>query len=328
MRVFLTFDVEDFINLRSIWSLSYILSLLEKYDLKGIFFITGHMAEKIKKYPQNKEQLKKQMIGYHSSSHSIRPGILEFCDVGSYGRAVEISLRKEMSHINPLTGIEEGIGGFQTLSEIFSDKKIVSFRAPFCAWAPPHLEALRELGITFDFSTNISSTPFLHKRIVFYPSPLWVGYQIHSYHSVLRYSVGVYLNFLMRISKNRIVVLAAHPSQFVNAVWWDSIYRSGELKKLRGVKGLPMKTVKRSFRTFEFFLRSLKNLDRKGLVKIMSSLGRTDRELAREHLRVHEIYNQNLQKYLQGYRPDRWKPKHLLSHFERFFIGFDDAFEQ
>jgi hypothetical protein len=319
MRVFLTFDVEDFINGRSIWALSQVLHLLEKHHLKGVFFITGHMAEKIRKYPQIRKRLEQQLIGYHSSSHTVRPGILEFCDVKSYEEAVEISIRKELSHINPLTGREEGIGGLRLLSEIFPQKEIVSFRAPCCAWAPPHLEALRRLGINLDFSSSVSDAPFLFKGITFYPAPLWITYPILSYYAVLRYGVNVYLNFLRRILKNQSVVLAGHPSQFVNVIWWDSIYRNGKMENIRAVGGLPPGKTVSSFRMFDLLLTCLEKLDRGGFARVMSSFPKTDTKITVNRSRIFELYCQNLQRYSRGYRTDGWKPKYLFSHFERFF---------
>jgi len=321
MRILLTFDVEDFVNPRSMWSLSYILSLLERYRLKGLFFITGHMAEKIKEYPEIIEGLEHQIIGYHSSSHTIRPGILEYCDVESYEEAVEISLRRETSHIDPLTGMEQGIGGLRVLSEVFPEKRIISFRAPCCAWAPPHLEALRKLGIDFDFSTYISSVPFKHGGMTFFPSPLWATYQVWSYYGMIRYGMDVYLNLLRRVLKNKIVVLAGHPCQFVNAVWWDSIYRNQRFGRIRCVEELPIRTTERSLYMFGLLLRGLARLHRKGLIRIMSSFQESNGKLSLDRRRVSTLYSENLERYLRGYGIDGWKPRYLFSHFERFLLG-------
>lgn len=43
----LTFDVEDFINSRSMDALHRILRLLRKYDIRALFLITGHAAERL-----------------------------------------------------------------------------------------------------------------------------------------------------------------------------------------------------------------------------------------------------------------------------------------
>ena len=75
--VFLTFDVEgppfqeDLINHKSLDSLLSILQLLDKCDLRGLFFITGSVAEKIGCYPKILKLLEKHEIGYHSTTHSV-----------------------------------------------------------------------------------------------------------------------------------------------------------------------------------------------------------------------------------------------------------------
>ena len=45
--LYITFDCEDFINIQSIFSLYQILKILKKYNVKALFFITGHMSEKL-----------------------------------------------------------------------------------------------------------------------------------------------------------------------------------------------------------------------------------------------------------------------------------------
>lgn len=147
----LTFDTEDFISPNSIWVLQWILKRLKKYDLQAWFFLTGHMAEKLENFPTVVDLLCEHQIGYHSSSHSVHPTIFEFTDVEDYEQAYQVSLERETAHIDPLTGEIDGKGGILTLRALFHTKQITSFRAPGHCWAPPHLEALRTLGIVSDF---------------------------------------------------------------------------------------------------------------------------------------------------------------------------------
>ena len=109
-RLYLTFDVEDFINDRSLDALHHILKLLRQRHLKGLFFITGHMAEKLARFPQVVDLLEEHEIGYHSTSHSVHPTIFEYTDVDDYQEAYRASLSREVSHINPLSGTIEGRG--------------------------------------------------------------------------------------------------------------------------------------------------------------------------------------------------------------------------
>ena len=155
-ELFLTFDVEDFISDNSIWILQRILEDLKRYNLISLFFITGHMAEKLQNFPAIVDLLGDHMIGYHSSSHSVHPTIFEFTDIADYQTAYEISLQRETAHINPVCGRIEGRGGILALKSLFPRKDIKAFRAPGNCWSPPHLECLRDLGIEYDFQCKSS----------------------------------------------------------------------------------------------------------------------------------------------------------------------------
>ena len=126
-KTFLTFDCEDFFNDRSTFMLYRILELLKTHNFRGIFFLTGHMAEKISKFPKILDLLESQEIGYHSSAHTVRPTIIELTDVENYELARQYSLTRETRHINPLTGKAEGQGGIISLQNLFSSKKIFHF---------------------------------------------------------------------------------------------------------------------------------------------------------------------------------------------------------
>jgi hypothetical protein len=97
-KILLTFDVEDFMNERSITALQIILEILNRCELTGLFFLTGHMSEKLASYRKILNLLGKHQIGYHSSSHSVRPTILEYTDTADYDKAFLESFRRESSH--------------------------------------------------------------------------------------------------------------------------------------------------------------------------------------------------------------------------------------
>jgi peptidoglycan/xylan/chitin deacetylase (PgdA/CDA1 family) len=326
-HIYITFDVEDFINERSLYSLRHILILLKKYDLKAIFFITGHMAEKISRYPKILKALKEHEIGYHSSQHSVRPGILEFCDVKSYQEAMKISSERETCHINPLTGKAEGAGGLKALRKIFG-KEISSFRAPRFAWAPPHLEALAKLGIKFDFSTYISDTVFFHRTITFLPHPIHIDNRIlptrcllalHPFSYMMSFMTCAYV--LLKILKNRVTVLVAHPSRYVNMDWWDSFYLAENPSKLCTSKGLPQKELRRNFFTLEQLLIDIRYLEKMGLVRTMTRPEKSNEKLNPETLDIRKIYERSIYRYVEYYD---YVPKYLFRHFLRFFAPADE----
>ena len=213
---FLTFDTEDFISENSVPGLHKILELLKKHELTGLFFITGNMAEKLSNFPTTVSLLSEHQIGYHSSSHSIHPTLFEFTDVESYEEAYRTSLIRETSHINPLTGKIEGSGGIHALRALFPKKQIIAFRAPGYCWTPPHLDAMKTFGITYDFSTNMSTEQISYRGMTFYPFTIlttnWHG--------------GIREHFrLQRMAlKRKISVLTIHPSTMVNKLDWDLIY--------------------------------------------------------------------------------------------------------
>jgi len=305
-NIYLTSDCEDFINPKSMFALRHILELLQKYDVKAIFFITGHIAEKMRDFPNILDMIKDHEIGYHSSAHSVRPTIVEYTDIKDYGLAREISLKRETSHINPLTGECEGKGGIILLKALFPKNEIVSFRAPGFCWSPPHLEALKELGIRFDFSTNLSPTSISYRGLTFYPSANLIDIiNIRRYRIILR--------TLIKLTP---AVLLFHPHYFVNAEDWDTTYFSGNPKRLCQVKQRNCKDTKAILRKFELFLKHFSSLQKTGMLEITPSLEKSRKELIFTKENAIKAYQISISwaKNSFGYNP-----KFIRKHFEKFF---------
>lgn len=282
-----------------------ILENLRQNDLMGLFFITGHMAEKLQDYPFTVKMLSEHQIGYHSSSHSVHPTIFEFTDLKDYDKAIEVSLERETSHINPLTGEIEGRGGINALRTLFPKTKIVAFRAPGHCWSPPHLEALHSLGITFDFSTNISRNVVCFKGITFYPYPIYSDWP------------GTFTEYRLLINslRQRNIVLTIHPSLMVNKTEWDAIYFESNPKRLIEPVARPEDETARLFSKFNLLLKQLKSLQRTGILNITPSLTYAQKTLIPEKSLALKCYMHCLRWVkLPGY-----KPKFLLQHFQKFF---------
>jgi hypothetical protein len=96
------------------------LIILENHGLNALFFISGHMAEKLSLFPSTVSLLNKHQIGYHSSSHSVHPTIFEFTDIEDYDEAYRASLERETAHINPLL---KGRAGFDRFKIFFPKKE-------------------------------------------------------------------------------------------------------------------------------------------------------------------------------------------------------------
>ena len=307
-KLLLTFDIEDFINPNAVYALQRILEILQRYKLKAIFFITGHMAEKLSNYPQIIDMLKNHEIGYHSSSHSVHPTIPEYTDQKSYKKAYETSLLRETSHINPLTGKPEGEGGFYILEDLFHPKKVRAFRAPGMNWTPPHLEALKNLGIKYDFSTNLThSEPVSYKKLIFYP------------YTVIQQWNGTIYNYeclLSSILRHKITVFDLHPTLLVNQIEWDSIYYKGNPKTLTRVPKRPKKETELLFMSFELLMRRIAFLRKVKLIETNPSFNVSDKKLSISKDRVDKCYEKSMQWVINRFN---YHPKFIKKHFHEFF---------
>jgi peptidoglycan/xylan/chitin deacetylase (PgdA/CDA1 family) len=310
-QIFLTFDCEDFINDRSASALYHVLKLLHEYNVKGLFFSTGHMTEKISRFPRILDLLENQQIGYHSSAHSVRPIIIEYTDVEDYASARQLSLMRETAHINPITGELEGKGGIILLRNLFPNKKIVSFRAPGFSYSPPHLEALKELGIRFDFSANLSPRPINFKNLTFYPFPVLTD-TIKPLPCASIFARAIFRYF----TKSLLTVLVFHPQYFVNVDHWDSIYFSGNPRRLYSVQARKRKETRVLLKRFELFLRGLSYFENKNLFEITPALERGERKTSIDNRTVIKSYQKSVSwsdKYF-GY-----KPRFIFNHYIKFF---------
>ena len=310
-EVLLTFDVEgpplreDFLNEEIIVALFKVLKLLKKYDAKGLFFITATVAEQIPRYPKILELLKAQEIGYHSSSHSVKPAIFEYTDTESYVKAVEISRKRETSSIDPLSRNICGKGGILTLRQIFPEKEIVSFRAPFFCWSPPHLEALRNLEFKFDFSADICNVPVLYNGVTFFPYPIMIDSPVINFPIIMK-----------KMLRQNFCILLMHPSHVVFKLREFFYHQyTNPFHPIRIRKRAPTQVTSR-FLELETFLSMLHLLRKKGLIKLTNRLERAENTLDPQEIDVVKVYNKSLYaaKNLFGY-----KPKFLLSHFYSFF---------
>jgi peptidoglycan/xylan/chitin deacetylase (PgdA/CDA1 family) len=302
-KLFLTFDVEDFINDRSLDALERILSILKARRKNALFFITGHMAEKLIRFPKIVELLGEHEIGYHSTSHSVHPTIIEYTDVQSYDEAYEKSLARETAHINPLSGTAEGKGGIESLKELFPDKSIGSFRAPGFAWSPPHLDAMVHLGLKYDFSTNLSVIPVNHRGITFFPYPAFVD------------SVRFW-DFWRSVRKDEVIVLDFHPNFLVNRDWWDSIlWGKTNPQELSDVAPQDRGQTEHMFRRFGMLLRIVGSLQRLGLAELTNEPQASATELDSAKVDVEKVYAAMVTWPRERFG---YEPRFIRSHLVRF----------
>lgn len=312
--VILTFDVEDFIDLEfEISSLNIILNLLKKYEHKAIFFITATMAEKLNDFPELVEKLKTHEIGYHSSSHSVKPRIFEYTDIEDYQEAIKLAMKRETKHIDPTSGEILGKGGILALRKIFPDQKVVSFRAPQCCWTPPHLEALKKIGFKFDFSADIYNWPIRYKAITFYPYPIFidgifgkVGFRPPMVIGE-RVIKGRPKNLLLTIFQQQITVLTLHPHRLMFSTYWDSISHKSSRNTIARKMELAM---------LEFLFLNLKMLKQLGVIETSFNLMESERELNPKQIDIRRVYLSSIGRSQKLFH---YKPKFLFGHFQDFF---------
>lgn len=305
-KLFLTFDTEDFISNNSILSLRRILECLKKHDLTALFFITGHMAEKLYNFPDVVDLLNEHQIGYHSSSHTVHPTVFEYTDVENYKEAYQSSLRRETAHINPLTGEVEGRGGIYALKDLFPKKQVVAFRAPGYCWSPPHLEALKILGIDYDFSADVASKPINYKEIIFYPFPI-----IHQWTGTL----AEYRLLFLSLMKNTTCVLNTHPSLMVNRLDWDSIYWKTNPTKISPPPARSFAEKEKQFHSLDLLLRRIRDFQKIHSIEVTPALKKPRETLSCTRIDVEKCY----QKAIYWARFQRYEPKFLHRHFLTFF---------
>lgn len=311
-KIILTFDVEgpppreDYFCDSSAFCMKSVLDLLERNSFRGIFFITGSVAEKLRKYPRLAKRLSRHTIGYHSSVHYAQMGILRFTDVQSYSEAVSISIKRETSRINLENGKIQGKDGLLTLNEVFPLNNVECFRAPFFGWSPPHLEALKKLGIKFDFSTHISDSPFFFKGVVFYPIPISID--TLSSTVVRRENNEILIRTLMSILLQRkLVVLSLHPSMLLVNNCFDKNRRQSP-------RGKAM--IKLAILMLRLLFKQIKLLEKLGVLQVTTRLNGNFEHLNPRKVDVKKIYLQSIHTPVElfGYHP-----KHVFSHFSHFF---------
>lgn len=307
-RLMLTFDVEDFINPNAMGALHTMLRMLNKHKLRGLFFITGHVAEKLGDFSELSDLLNDHEIGFHSSGHSVRPIIAEYADVESYQQAYSVSFERETAHINPLTGKVEGEGGIYSLQDLFCPKKIEAYRAPGMSWTPPHLEALVDLGVKYDFSSSIAtSEPAQYKKVTFYPTTFtqkWDG------------NLSEYVYLFRKIFRNNVAILDLHPSLFVNQDDWDSIYHKGNPRALQRIAERPVKEAASLFARFEELLKIISAFQRTGLMEVDPCLGASTKDLVLSEDNVEKCYRNSVgwpRRYFH------YNPRFIHDHFQEFF---------
>jgi hypothetical protein len=321
-KILLTFDIEgapgteDFIDSCTLKSIHKILKLLEKYHLKGLFFISGNVIEKVSKNRDIFQLLRNHKIGFHSSSHSVKPRICEYSDLPDYNDAMKVSIERESSSIDPFTGEIIGSGGILSLREHFPEERVESFRTPFNYFSPPHIEALRKLGIRYVFSGDFSENPVSYKGLTFFPDGLFLDGISAKFLKIDYLKSHWIVPVLSELFSDSFIVFILHPSQLcykdddtVKSSYCNSMYPFcfGQMKKSNLRSAI-------DFSLFRLFVLKLNNFQKAGLVDVDPCLEESKLLLDPSKVNVQRNYQHCLSvASLFGY-----KPRFLLAHFNHF----------
>jgi hypothetical protein len=322
-QVFLTFDVEgpkgreDFFPEKSVEALLRVLRLLKRFQLRGLFFITGTVTARVARFPEVTEMLKDHLVGYHSSSHSIKPRIFEYTDIEDYRKAVEKSLERETSSIDPQTGRVIGKGGILQLRRVFHNREIECFRAPFLCWSPPHLESLRKLGFKFDFSTNISDAPTQYRGLTFFPHATPVDTVSEKVASIADNQSRLFPKFLLqKILSEKVSVLLIHPSVSIPAASHADYAKSDPNAEVRLTERKSSVKSTVNFVALKMLLSELSLLERSNTIVVTPPPRASDFNLDARRICAEKLYTENA---LICKRLFDYKPTYMLPHFVKFF---------
>ena len=173
---------------------------------------------------------------------------------------------------------------------------------------PPHLEALVDLGIKFDFSSNLTtSEPVYYKKTTFYPYTFiqnWEG------------KLSDYQYLLYALMNRKVAVFDLHPTQYVNQTEWDNIYFKGNPQTLVKAPEKNLKETQLLFRRFEFMLKQITFLQRARLIKVDVNLNSKPRDLIISKNEIQKCYEASIEwpkKYFN------YNPKFTRAHFNEFF---------
>ena len=208
---------------------------------------------------------------------------------------------------SPITGEVKGRGGIDALKDLFHTKKIMAYRAPGNCWSPPHTEALRDLGIKFDFSADFSPEPVYYRGVTFYPYAViqhWKG------------GLSDYKTFLHSFMKHNFLVLGLHPSLIVNRSEWDSIYLKDNPKELLKTQPRPSEETESLLIRLELLLKQIKLLRQMKLLEVTPDLSKSKKNLVATRFLAQESYEKSVmwaKKYFN------YEPKFLRCHFFRYF---------
>lgn len=245
IHVIFQFDTEDFITPEADDILLNIISILDKFGVKGSFCLVAEKVRALEKRGRTDvlEALKRHDIGYHSNYHSMHPVISEYLKDKGWDEGVKEVKKREKP-------------GLEYLKKMFGVKPSV-FIQPGGSWAPETPYALKEMDVP------VYADGIFQEEPVWFCGALCLRYAMNfPEHSTFADLNGLKSRFdniyNSKIAKGGILVIFMHPCMFVTEKFWDGVnFSHGRNPSPEEVAPAPLrrrKDVEESLQVFQFFL--------------------------------------------------------------------------
>lgn len=217
VRVFIWFDVEDYVTPESDIALGRVLEILGRHGCRATLKLVGEKVRGLQRRGHHDilAALRSQDIGYHTDYHSKPPTVAQYALEGDWAGGVAEFMRRERN-------------GLETLTGAFG-RRPTCYGQPGGSWAPHVYPALR----TWDIPVYLDAGP-------------WVGLDgsAHRYCGILNlmrlqhtYSIGIsrglgavqersaQLGQIVQRMQHTggEISLYAHECEFVTSEFWDAV---------------------------------------------------------------------------------------------------------
>jgi len=193
------------------------------------------------------------------------------------------------------------------LRDTFSGNEVRCFRAPFFGWSPPHLEALKKLGVTVDFSSSLSNRPVCFKGITLYPLPIPIDDGLEATF-LYRGSRDIFPEpIITMLLRRKVTVFSMHPATL--------LVKNPFSGRDEYIVGGNVRT-KLAACLLRLFFKRINFLRENNLIRVTASPSQNWDQLNPEEVDVPTLYQQSIQDTRRLFDHN---PRFLLSHFVHFF---------
>lgn len=223
--VMLWFDTEDYIDPESDDAALRIASDLTNLGVRATFKLTGEKARVLQSRGREDviRALSHHSIGYHTNFHSVQPAPAVYLEQFGVLDGAEEFVRRERP-------------GIQAIERVFGVKP-VCYGQPGSSWAPQVFAGLRQWGVPVYLDEG--------SQVGLRDQPFWYGGLLNIFNLgqfVIRPNLedegkneAVWKKFVEDVDrlseKGGVISTYFHPTEFVNAKFWDAVnFSNGEVR--------------------------------------------------------------------------------------------------